>query len=106
MRLIDADELINDIQYNLWDWKSVDGITATTVLKQTITDIKNEPTIDAVPVVRCKDCRYWKDQAEGVVEVPVCEYDCRNGKIGITQIMGAEDYCSHGERREDERVHM
>ena len=50
-------------------------------------------------VVRCKDCRYWKDQAEGVVEVPVCEYDCRNGKIGITQIMGAEDYCSHGERK-------
>ena len=57
--------------------------------------------IEGMPeaVVRCKDCRYWKDQAEGVVEVPVCEYDCRNGKIGIAQIMGAEDYCSRGERK-------
>lgn len=41
--------------------------------------------LELVPeaVVRCKDCRYWKDQAEGVVEVPVCEYDCRNGKLEL-----------------------
>lgn len=45
MRLIDADKLIQDIKNCLWDWKSVDGITATTVLKQTITDIENQPTI-------------------------------------------------------------
>lgn len=49
MRLIDADALITDIEA-YWDWKTVDGITATTVLKQTITDIRNAPTIDAVPV--------------------------------------------------------
>lgn len=45
MRLIDADKLISDIKNCLWDWESVDGITATTVLKQTITDIENQPTI-------------------------------------------------------------
>lgn len=56
MRLIDADKLIDEIKNSLWDWESVDGITATTVLKQTITDIGNQQTIDAVPVVRCKDC--------------------------------------------------
>ena len=46
MRLIDADALIDDIKNNLWDWKTVDGITATTVLKQTISDIGNQPTIE------------------------------------------------------------
>lgn len=46
MRLIDADALIDDIKNNLWDWETVDGITATTVLKQTISDIGNQPTIE------------------------------------------------------------
>jgi len=50
MKLIDADKLINSIQHELWDWESVDGIASSTVLKQTISDIKNEPIIDAVPV--------------------------------------------------------
>ena len=45
-RLIDADALIDDIKNNLWDWETVDGITATTVLKQTISDIGNQPTIE------------------------------------------------------------
>ena len=45
MRLIDADALINDIKNCLWDWESVDGITVTTVLKQTIADIENQPTV-------------------------------------------------------------
>lgn len=49
MRLIDADALIEDIK-SFWDWDSIDGITATTVLKQTMTDISNAPTIDAEPV--------------------------------------------------------
>lgn len=47
MRLIDADYLIDDIEHNLWDWESVDGITASTVLKQTITDINNQPTVNS-----------------------------------------------------------
>ena len=56
MRLIDADELINDIKNCLWDWESVDGITATTVLKQTISDIENQPTIE--PYVHCVECKH------------------------------------------------
>lgn len=51
MRLIDADALIVEIKTCLWDWESVNGIMAKTVLNQTITDIGNMPTIDAVPVV-------------------------------------------------------
>lgn len=108
MKLIDTSPIIDNLNReieiaenkNYFNSKQIELKAA--ILKMIRVYISKQPTIDAVPVVRCKDCRYWKDQAEGVVEVPVCEYDCRNGKIGITQIMGAEDYCSHGERKDDD----
>ena len=46
MRLIDADALIEDVK-TLWDYKTVDGITSSAVLKQIVTDIQNAPTIPA-----------------------------------------------------------
>ena len=42
-RLGDLDALADDVR-GLWDYKTVDGITAT-VLNQTLTDIRNCPTI-------------------------------------------------------------
>ena len=49
MRLIDADALIVEIKICLCDWEYVNGIKAKTILNQTITEIGNMPTIDAVP---------------------------------------------------------
>ena len=50
------------------------------------------PTADVVEVVRCKECRYWDNR----FDVMVCN---------LTDGMkGASDYCSYGERREDERL--
>lgn len=96
MRPIDADALIEDIKKCLWDWETVDGITSSTVLKQTITDIENAPTIDAVPVVRCGDCKYWdsdwmlKGCGDDVHFCPVV--DSRKHASG---------FCDDGERRGD-----
>ena len=46
-------------------------------------------TIDAVPVIRCQDCKRWE---------PHC-----NGKAGICEkrkgVAKANDFCSYGERR-------
>ena len=54
-------------------------------------DLKNLPAADVVEVVRCEDCRYWDNR----FDVMVCN---------LTDGMkGASDYCSYGERREDER---
>lgn len=44
MRLIDADDFRADIM-NLWDYNSVNGITAETVLKQVLHDLDNAPTV-------------------------------------------------------------
>lgn len=48
IELIDKQELLDWIQ-NCWDWATVDGITSTTVLKQTMTDISQLPTVEAIP---------------------------------------------------------
>ena len=93
MRLIDADALIEDIK-SFWDWDSIDGITATTVLKQTITDISHAPTIDAEPVVRCKDCKCWTEWSNGTGSCSRFAIDW----LGTD----ADDFCSMGERKDDE----
>lgn len=53
--------------------------------------IDDASTVDAVPVVRCKDCRYWQDNNEGYPHP-----DCR---WGHEETPDPDDYCSYGERR-------
>lgn len=50
-------------------------------------------TIDAVPVVRCKDCKHYEIHKPKVLEN--CE---RNGYLIP---MKHDDFCSYGERRSD-----
>lgn len=49
MRLIDADKFIEE-EPLLWDWKTVDGISSSVVLKQCIWDVACEPTVEAIPL--------------------------------------------------------
>lgn len=101
MRLIDADALIDDINNGLWDWEQLENITGITVLKQTISDIQNAPVIDAVPVIRCKDCRFCRKYK---YREDVCT--CLKFDSGRNMY----DYCSYaqikeadfGERRNDD----
>lgn len=58
--------------------------------------IDNAPTIDAVEVVRCKECKYYEtDECPMVYYSPVEDdvYDMRWWNK-------ADDYCSWGERSE------
>ena len=54
--------------------------------------ILQQPVVDAVEVVRCKDCRFHEHEEMGMVW-------CSN-------VIGSwnepNDYCSRGERRDDE----
>ena len=68
MRLIDADWVLEHTKpYELSDedW-SVTGGTAIRLIHNAI---DQAPTIDAVPVVRCKDCEYFGLNDENV---PYC----------------------------------
>ena len=57
-------------------------------------DIVNAPTVDAVPVIRCKDCKHHEYEYE------------ENGMVYCSNIVGCwvdeEGYCYLAERRNDE----
>lgn len=50
--------------------------------------IEQEPTADVVEVVRCQDCKWWRTMG------------CAFRKDCVKELPCADDFCSHGERRE------
>ena len=60
-------------------------------------------SLSTKPLVRCWDCKFWQDQEEGVVEVPICARPQNKfEKHPMVMIIGADGFCSFGKRREDE----
>ena len=58
-------------------------------------EIDKAPTIDAVPVVRCKDCKAFVRNSE----VDTDRGDCYRYGLGCIRIKKIDDFCSYGERR-------
>ena len=56
--------------------------------------ILGRPAADVVEVVRCKDCEYWLDNNDG--------YKRRECRWGHYETPDADDYCSFGERIDDD----
>ena len=64
------------------------------------------PSVDVVEVVRCKDCKYWIPYDWMFSEVWKSQNidDYAESEIGCTYCdmsMGAMDYCSRGERKDE-----
>ena len=89
MRLIDAD----DLELNLFD---ADWLVDND--EHMVEDIlRKQPTIDAVPVVRCKDCHFWTPSGVfgeyvigGVYEYGRCPYFSETRE---------HFYCAYGQKR-------
>lgn len=91
MRLIDADEAIINFGF---EW---DDIPPTR--EEFVRFLKKQPTVDAVPVVRCRDCQRWKPSGSKAGKsfsdmeyIGGCEFSkyCRR----------ESDFCSYGEPKE------
>lgn len=76
MKLIDADELI------VMEFGGIEFVPKEF--------IDEAPVVDAVPVVRCKDCINWFDNGTDYCS---CEVDAL--------LREANHFCSYGERRAD-----
>lgn len=91
MRLIDADALMDVIrqhEYRLATKQgSIDYGMFTLGIQQAVDE---QPTIDAVPVVRCKDCKWLYDEMD--------DYCCRSHR-GLVRIC-ENSFCSYGERKD------
>lgn len=89
MRTIDADKLVDMLYDNefasLCPLDEVSGV------------IDACPTVDAVPVVRCKECVHWDDDPD--------TYGADDGPKGKCmksfETMCADDFCSYGERKDE-----
>lgn len=80
MRLIDADALLQRAIPHGWSTpKWVSDIV-----------IDDAPTIDAVPVVRCHECKYYEAE----------NHNCLN-EMGYARTWMPDDFCSFGERSEE-----
>ena len=89
-RLIDADELYR-IEKMLDTNIVRQNIVAHNLLEQVLYDIKHIPDVDAEPVVHCSDCLY--------LMFSDCYGECKRGYL--SGIVRPDDYCSRGERKED-----
>lgn len=82
MMLIDADALMRAVM----EQDVVDKSVAKRLIIQA-------PTVDAVQVVRCKDCKHYRTSDAGH---PDCDY-CNRLICGTVR---PDFYCADGERRE------
>jgi hypothetical protein len=55
------------------------------------------PTVDAVEVVRCKDCKHYKPQSKSAHWQSTTHYCCRCAVVKVNP----DDFCSYGERKEE-----
>lgn len=63
--------------------------------------IDEQPTVDAVEVVRCKDCKWYKP-GDLFTDIMFCHrLKKENGKPAKYNFCG-DDFCSYGERRTDD----
>lgn len=86
-RLIDADRAM-EIVHN----QGIEHPNAYHLTNYATLILREAPTVDAVEVVRCRDCKHYEIHKPKVLEN--CE---RNGYIIP---MKPDDFCSYGERKE------
>lgn len=66
--------------------------------------VESAPSVDAVEVVRCKDCELWNEwDRAGHESLNNLSCSCAyfSGEDGYTVCTAPNDFCSYGERRED-----
>ena len=91
-RLIEADALHRKVKMetNPYGKPTIDYDSGVKVLEW----IDKAPTVDAVPVVRCRDCKHWHK------DTVFCDY-MPYGETPERVNWYADDFCSYGERKED-----
>ena len=92
MRLIDADALMNRVCENLRDGDVLDRIPPCFV--------DDAPTVDAVVVTRCKDCKYYANHPNGLCYLHTEPKANARGYVGEAVCVEPGGFCSHGEPRE------
>jgi hypothetical protein len=96
MRLIDAYALMRDIGETVLFSGKPNMVSAESRGARKVVDrIATAPTVDAVEVCRCRDCKYYKAQSQSVHREDKALFCCRSATVKVNP----NDFCSFGERR-------
>ena len=98
VRLIDANALMEEI---CKDCNAIKGGLCEHDICASAQWVSEGPTIDAVPVVRCKGCKYWS--VDCGTDETVCLKIYRDGAASAYawQERKPDDFCPYGEMREE-----
>ena len=91
MRLIYAEELCRTLQERVG---SPEGDAGLMEVNRCIIDV---PTVDAAPVVRCRNCENWEAGWK-----PNFSKDGEHFCPMISRVTSGEWFCAYGERRDSE----
>ena len=90
-RLIDADALMDVIRQHEYRLATKQGAIDYGMFTLGIQQaVDEQPTVDAVEVVRCRECKYHRDTS-----ITEYEHCCL-----IDKTVRYNDFCSYGERKE------
>lgn len=97
-RYIDADALKMDL-YSIIkaDYGYTTDVLAGLMIAERVID--NAPTVDAVEVVRCLDCKHHRTLRDR--DMCAKNADMLNGREVGLRATRADDFCSYGERRKN-----
>lgn len=101
MRLIDADALIAQCEENAMDeWnKKVSPVSWAYAEEEFASRLYDAPTVDAVPVVRCKDCEFHDTAYTVTDEISKTTVWC----CWWENVVGANRFCDYGKREDGEQ---
>ena len=92
MRLIDADALVSALNNGRLKEQTGRAVPFNAGVAFALTMVEYAQTIDAVPVVRCKECKCWTKQEKSI-----------QGRCALTGTYPTGGwYCGNGERKDDE----
>lgn len=97
-RYIDADAFLKSVKQKAYPQSGINESERRISLFGIMEILTSMPTADVVEVIRCEHCLHWDDEKDGVYVGNLyhcCDYD--------GEYKDPCDFCSYGERREDEK---
>ena len=106
-RLISADKAKEVLKHLLYETAMDNDLDIADIYediaeKRLNTWIELIPTVDAVEVVRCKDCKWYKESKHSELRpIRFCYRLRNNDGVPVGYNWDDNDFCSYGERKED-----
>ena len=99
-RIIDANALVENSDVFIMHTKEYGSIEVIPVEQ-----VGDAPTVEAVEVVRCKDCKHWHEETGWCTQhshfIGRDSMACHPSQSSEWKMFNADDFCSCGERKDN-----